>query len=383
MKKILVVAMVDSIHTARWLRQFDQDDFEFIVFPSTPNRRIHPLIRSHRGSGSSSKIRISRLMTLGALPLGILDLITRNFFRAKLLAREIDSLQPDLIHIMETQHAGYLTAKALTIAKSRPRIVLSIWGSDLFWFHNFQSHSKRIRSLLGKVDLLVCECSRDQKLAQELGFEGSFFSLMPATGGIDLERILPRVQLSPVAQRKKVAIKGYSGFVGLGLDAVKVIRRVEREVGSFSFVLYSAGIRTWLASISLRRSMGERLRVVRKHKFSISEIEDMFLASRAAVGLSLSDGLPATVKEAMCFGAFPIQTSTSCAAQWFAEGKSGLTVSPGDIEAISAALLKVLTDDELVEVGLSENLKIAKDKFSISILDEMAHTLYNECIGSL
>jgi len=381
MKKILVVAMVDSIHTARWLRQFDQDDFEFVVFPSTPNRRIHPLIRSHKSSGSRSIIRIPRPMTLGALPFGIIDLFAKNFFRAKLLARVIKSVQPDLIHIMETQHAGYLTSKALATVENRPRVVLSIWGSDLFWFTRFNAHSKRIRSVLEKVDLLVCECLRDQKLAREFGFQGLFFSLMPATGGIDLDRIMSRVDSNPVAQRTKVAMKGYSGFVGLGLDAVKVIKRIEKEAADFSFILYSAGIRTWLVSIFLQRRMGARLRVVRKHKFTISEIEEMFLTSKVAVGLSLSDGLPATVKEAMCFGAFPIQTSTSCAAQWFEEGKGGLTVPPGDIEAISETVLKVLFDDDLVQAGTRDNLKVANDKFSFAKLNDMAHDLYRECIG--
>ena len=48
MKKILIVAMADSVHTARWLRQFDSDEIEFVLFPSTPHRRIHSLIGEHK-----------------------------------------------------------------------------------------------------------------------------------------------------------------------------------------------------------------------------------------------------------------------------------------------------------------------------------------------
>ena len=113
MKKILIVAMADSVHTARWLRQFDSDEIEFVLFPSTPHRRIHDLICEHKQVKRISSLRISRFMTIGALPLGILDLLFNNFFRSKLLAREIKTFQPDIIHIMETQHSGYLANKAL------------------------------------------------------------------------------------------------------------------------------------------------------------------------------------------------------------------------------------------------------------------------------
>ena len=51
MKKILIVAMADSVHTARWLRQFDSDEIEFVLFPSTPHRRVHPaMVRGGDGS---------------------------------------------------------------------------------------------------------------------------------------------------------------------------------------------------------------------------------------------------------------------------------------------------------------------------------------------
>ena len=86
MKKILIVAMADSVHTARWLRQFDSDEIEFVLFPSTPHRRIHGFIGEHKKVKRLSSLRISRFMTIGALPLGILDLLFNNFFRSKLLA---------------------------------------------------------------------------------------------------------------------------------------------------------------------------------------------------------------------------------------------------------------------------------------------------------
>ena len=376
MKKILIVAMADSVHTARWIRQFDSDEIEFVLFPSTPHRRIHGLIVEHKEVKPISSLRISRFMTIGALPLGLLDLLFKNFFRSEILAREIKSFQPDIIHIMETQHSGYLANKALKKIRTSSKIILSIWGSDLFWFQKFKRHRSKISSVLKMVDLLVMECNRDRETALGLGFGGTFSTNMPATGGLNTGLLRERALEQPTVTRKLIAVKGYSGFVGLGTDALKVIELVESEINEFSVMVYSAGLRTLWQSRGLRKSMGERLQVVRKHKLSNLEIEEMFLKSRVSLGLSLSDGLPATVKEAMCTGAIPIQTSTSCAGEWFADGIGGHLVSEADIQSVADALLTALRDDSFAHAASEINYQIAEQRFSEAKVREQSRSLY-------
>ena len=379
MKKVLLVAMADSVHTARWIRQFDDDEIEFILFPSTPHRRIHPLIK-HRLEESDSTLRISQWMKLAALPLGVADLIFSNVFRAKLLAREIKNFKPDLIHVMETQHAGYLTDKALEVINLKQKVILSIWGSDLYWFSQFSKHIVKLRSVLSKVDLLVMECRRDQELAISLGYVGSFYEFMPATGGMNTELLSEKARIVAPGDRKWIAVKGYSGFVGLGKDAVKVVAKIESQIEDFSVFVYSVGLGTWLKSINLRKKMGARLVMARKHTLTNNQIEEMFLKSRVALGLSLSDGLPATVKEAMCMGAFPIQTSTSCAAEWFTDGVDGILVKPNDVAATASALLHVLRNDQLVDDAMETNLKQSEYLFSSKVLTQKAKSLYSSVL---
>ena len=379
MKKVLLVAMADSVHTARWIRQFDDDEIEFILFPSTPHRRIHPLIK-HRLEESDSTLRISQWMKLAALPLGVADLIFSNVFRAKLLAREIKNFKPDLIHVMETQHAGYLTDKALEVINLKQKVILSIWGSDLYWFSQFSKHIVKLRSVLSKVDLLIMECRRDQELAISLGYVGSFYEFMPATGGMNTELLSEKARIVAPGDRKWIAVKGYSGFVGLGKDAVKVVAKIESQIEDFSVFVYSVGLGTWLKSINLRKKMGARLVMARKHTLTNNQIEEMFLKSRVALGLSLSDGLPATVKEAMCMGAFPIQTSTSCAAEWFTDGVGGILVKPNDVAATASALLHVLRNDQLVDDAMETNLKQSEYLFSSKVLTQKAKSLYSSVL---
>lgn len=316
-------------------------------------------------------------MKWAALPLGVADLLFANFFRAKLLAREINKFKPDAIHIMETQHAGYLTERALDTINVNPIVILSIWGSDLFWFQQFHKHLIKLKKVLAKVDLLVTECRRDQELAVSLGFKGNFFESMPATGGMNTELLREKAQEAPAKERKWIAVKGYSGFVGQGKDAIKVVSQIESEIKDFSVMVYSAGIGTLWQARKLKKKMGGRLVIARKHKLSNTEIQEMFLKSRAALGLSLSDGLPATVKEAMCMGAFPIQTSTSCAGEWFTNGEGGILVEPNQIRDTATTLLRVLRDDELVESAMIKNLNMSKQLFCESELSRNAKRLYS------
>ena len=368
MKKILIVAMADSVHTARWLRQFDDDEIEFVLFPSTPHRRIHSLLLQHASISAKSTITISKWMKRGGLPLGVADLLLNNRLRAVLLAKAIDAFKPDLIHVMETQHAGYLTDRALNSTTHKSKLALSIWGSDLFWFQRFPKHQRRIRSLLKKVGVLITECQRDEDLARDLGFNGTCIYGVPASGGFDYQEFMSAEHNLPPSKRKIIAIKGYSGFVGLGPAAIKVLGRTSDLASDYKTVVFSANWKTWFVARIVKFRTGLEIEVRMKHSQSSEQMRSLFSASRVVMGVSKSDGLPATIKEAAFFGAFPVQTNTSCAGEWFKEGVSILLVPADSPDALELALRAALTDDNLVDSAAILNLEIAKtmmDRFAV------------------
>ena len=368
MKKILIVAMADSVHTARWLRQFDDDEIEFVLFPSTPHRRIHSLLLQHASISAKSTITISKWMKRGGLPLGVADLLLNNRLRSVLLAKAIDAFKPDLIHVMETQHAGYLTDRALNSTTHKSKLALSIWGSDLFWFQRFPKHQRRIRSLLKKVGVLITECHRDDDLARDLGFNGTCIYGVPASGGFDYQEFMSAEHNLPPSKRKIIAVKGYSGFVGLGLAAIKVLGRTSDLASDYKTVVFSANWKTWFVARIVKFRTGLEIEVRMKHSQSSEQMRSLFSASRVVMGVSKSDGLPATIKEAAFFGAFPVQTNTSCAGEWFKEGVSILLVPADSPDALELALRAALTDDNLVDSAAILNFEIARtmmDRFAV------------------
>jgi glycosyltransferase involved in cell wall biosynthesis len=377
MKKILIVAMADSVHTARWIRQFDEDEIEFVLFPSTPHRRVHPLILQHMSQTLTSTLKISKWMKYGALPIGIVDLIFSNFFRAKLLATEIKMFQPDFVHVMETQHSGYLTDKALANVETSPKIVLSIWGSDLFWFQRFTSHKIRIESILKKVDYLITECHRDEEIAKNLGFRGSFIYGVPASGGFSLNEVEGTESYDAPSLRRIVAIKGYSGFVGLGPMALKALNRVPHLLRDYSIVVFSANWKTRFIAQIVKLRTGLKIEIRMKHSQTPAEMRSLFLRSRVIIGVSESDGLPATIKEAAFFGAFPVQTDTSCAGEWFENGVSILLIPVHSPESLEQALITSLKDDNLVDTAAQINFEIARSRMDAKSVRLKISTLYN------
>ena len=148
MKKVLLVAMADSIHTARWLEQFRGADINFVLFPSSPHRRVHPRIERMLESNSGVNLTLSWGLRMFSLPLWLIDRFVDNRLRGLLLRRMLRREQPEIVHAMETQNAGYVMRRALRKSVTRPRVILTIWGSDLFWFRQFPRHKRKLKETL-------------------------------------------------------------------------------------------------------------------------------------------------------------------------------------------------------------------------------------------
>ena len=101
-KTVVLVCMVDSIHVARWIAQFYPTEVKFILFPSGPNRRVHPKILEMIENGKSfdNKIRIVPFDGKLSLPLWALDRLFGDRIRGLLLRRILKKARPDFVHAL-------------------------------------------------------------------------------------------------------------------------------------------------------------------------------------------------------------------------------------------------------------------------------------------
>lgn len=369
--RILLIAMADSVHTARWVRQFEGSDVEFTLFPSTPNRRMHPAIKSVLRRSQQKLIRVRSSDRWLAFPLGLADLFVRNQFRSRRLARLLRSESFDAVHLLETQHAGYLFASTSRLSIPKTPVILSLWGSDLNWFGNIDGHRRRIAETLRLVDLLLIECRRDIELARKFGFAGSVSDPIPASGGLGSRHELSELKaLSPPSTRKGVVIKGYSGFVGKARVAVRVISRLRHDLADHEIHFYSVSLVMFMRLHVMRLRTGLRLRIHRKKTLRHDEVLAMFRSARVSLSLSLSDGLPGSMREAAWTGAFPIESKGSCVCEWTRPESGVLVVDPSNEDEVAAALLRALHDDRLVDGAQNINRE-----FILRLVDEDVQAL--------
>lgn len=376
---VLLVAMCDSVHTARWLAQFEGTGVQFTLFPSTPHRRVHPQIRALLGSKSPFVV-LGHADNVLALPLGLIDLVMGNRLRAMRLRKVIKEGIFDFTHLLETQHAGYLFQTAVQRAGYFRPVALSIWGSDLAWFSSKSRHRCAISATLAHVDLLFIECLRDERLAIGLGYRGRFSPPIPASGGMSGSSEEDGVFIQP-SKRSDIVVKGYTGFVGMADVALKALLTIQDSLRGRQIHFYSVSVFMYLKLIIVRRRTGLDIRAYRKKSLSHQEVLSLFRLARLSLSLSKSDGLPGSMREAAWTGAFPIESRGSCVCDWTQEGTGVLIVNPDDFKEVAKAVVRVLCDDQLVDRAVAVNNSFVK-RIGASAVQDIARKQYESLASS-
>lgn len=377
-KKILVIGMADSVHVARWLSQFVDQPIDFTLFPSSPHRRIHPGVKQllHSEIGKMTVVIKPALMRWLAFPLSALDLFLANVSRSRLLRRVIEHETFDLIHVMELQHAGYLLVDT-GLTPNLPKVFVTNWGSDIYWFQQFPKHKQRIVELLDIASAYSAECHRDIEIVRNLGYSGVVMPVIPNSGGVDVNG-LPK-DSSPPSQRKKIIIKGYTGFVGRALTALRALEQVADCLDGYEVLIYSASLRVRLRALVLRLKHRVTIRIIKKRTPHAVMLRH-FSESRIYLGISLSDGISTSLLEAMATGCYPIQTGTSCASEWLAS-TSGAIVGPSDLAEIGQHIREAITNDALVDDAAEANIAIIESRASTQVVSSVALGFYQDLLS--
>ncbi len=418
MKKILFVAMQMSTHTVRWINQISDAGWDVHLFPVNylpahpelrgvtihqpwyvvrPRFLLRRLLKSPRTlfDNVEAELHPNRCPSRSIYPLPVMarwlpylngfkrvalgesDASAPMFYGPHVLARLIRKLKPDLIHSLEFQHCGYNVLRAKEIhGPGFPKWLATNWGSDIYYYRQFENHRSQISRLLRNLDYYSCECERDVELAKELGLTAPVMSVMPNTGGLDLNLVGRLRAIHSPSMRKIIMVKGYQHFAGRALTALDVLERCADELKGYLVVVFSASPEIFGRVEELREYVGINIRIL-PHA-SHDTILRMFSRSRVYLGISVSDAISTSMLEAMATGAFPIQTSTSCCDEWIDDGEEGFVIPPNDVGFIANRLAKALVDDELVDSAAERNWQTVCARLDSKLLKRKAVGFYNE-----
>jgi hypothetical protein len=376
--QVLLIGMLDSIHVARWLTQFKDSSIDFLVFPSKKFRKIHPELVT---LSKCNNFKIFGLPQTRGIA-GYLDFLryvlpTKMGFltqRQRSLSKILLRRKFDFVHALELQGAGYLVDSLDVELLRHPSLIVTNWGSDIYFFKKFPDHERRIKSLLAKADYYSAECERDYRLARNLNFSGADLPCIPNAGGFDL--VNSSQEFSLPSHRKQILIKGYGGIFGRADLPISILELVAEEFPSYRFHFYSVTEDVQLLLNQLPEKLLSRIRITTvKQRIAHSEMLREFQKSRIYIGCSESDGVSTSFLEALTTGTYPIQTGTSCANEWVMKGAVASIIELTENSLLSA-IREALSGDSVVDDASRVNFSISKKYLSNEVIAHSAQQFY-------
>ena len=375
--------MAASIHLARWVALVRGSQYRVVVFPvmrGAPCGELAPyrLVRNRDDVSALPKGEVG-VFDLDSVPRNVAETVDSvnayswpghpafpDDFRpttAYKLTKCIRDLDPDLVHSMEVQFAGYLTLEAKRrIGRANfPPWLLSNWGSDVLLFQKLRGHLPILQQVFREIDGYWSECGRDVKIARDFDYRGKVFEPIPASGGM----LMKEPAVSAPSTRRLMLVKGYHGWAGRGLHILSAVYLAAPELRHLRIRVTFSNSVTARMTQQIRERTGLDIDVepyVEKHSDALQRLGE----SRVVVGLGISDGISTTLLEAMTLGTFPVLADTSCACEWIDNGTHGMIVSPHDTAALAAALVRAATDDPLVDAAAIRNRKEVARRWTAS-----------------
>lgn len=354
--------MLDSIHTARWAAQFEDERVEIFFYPSKRFRRLHPLIVELLGNRGNAKYTILETVGFHSID-GYIDYLRNESFifqrtsRLNHLRKILLTSEFDFVHALEIQGAGYLLANIEDSLIKKNQVIVTNWGSDIFYYMEKKLHLDRIKKVLSIADYYSAECERDYDLAYRFGFSGVSLPCIPNAGGFNLDFESLFTELA--STRNQIIVKGYGGNFGRVDLVIEAINLILSEYPNLKIYFYSVTPDILPQIIQLKRKYYEIINYSEvKNPLSQSQLYEIFAHSRIYVGCSASDGISTSFLEALAFGAYPIQSDTSCAQEWLDKGAIG-TLVPLISTEIYKSIKIALENDELVDTAQKQNQIIA------------------------
>lgn len=386
--KLLVVAMPESVHTARWLAQLEGRGWSIDLFSSNATGFSHSDIREatvhHLFRSRQPGVR-QRGIPLGFRKVALAAELAADrlapWVRRDALVRLIRRVRPDVVHSLEFQHSAYLTLRAReAFGDGFPPWIVTNWGSDIYHFARDPAHAQTIQRVLATADAYSCECRRDAALAAQMGFRGITFPPAPNAGGFDLERARALRSGLP-STRRLIMVKGYQHWAGRALVALRAVEACADALRGFAICVYSATRDVAEKAHALARRTRLEIEVL---PAGVGVPHDELLrrhgAARISVGLSITDGISTSFLEALLMGSFPIQSWTSCANEWIVDGETGLLVPPEDPDTLSEAIRRALGDDRLVDQAAERNWRTAQERLDAGQLALSAAGMYEQVV---
>jgi len=391
---LLIVADGRSPITRRWISMLQPLGYRIDLISTYPCPAIEgiremavlpvafaALSGSQAGSTAANKPStrgnlVSRFRSLASSVRHSLGPWTIPFYQRKYGAL-IEAFQPDLVHALRIPFEGMLAS----YTPAEFPLILSTWGNDLtFHARSTPRMGHSTRHALMRADALMSDTLRDIRLAREWGLAAGKPALnVPGSGGINLSEIQQITQGTTLAELPQVINpRGFrSGSVrnDTFFQAIPLVLQKHPEV---QFICpWMAGQREALGWVE---RLGIQKNITLLPMLSQADLWREFARSAMSISVSVHDGTPNSLLEAMSSGCLPVCGDIESIREWIINNENGLLVDPADPKDLAAAILRGLEDENLRRAAASRNLEIIRSRAEVAQVREKVAKFYEQFI---
>ncbi|HEY3910976.1 MAG TPA: glycosyltransferase family 4 protein [Stellaceae bacterium] len=303
------------------------------------------------------------------------------------LARVVRSWRPDIIHTLGFDAASYLylsARKRYGLAGIGRWIAQARGGPDLALNRHSSKHLPRIREVLATCDHFIADNQQNYDYALAAGLDRSKIAdpgigVVSGPGGLDLEALRARWTLPP-SRRERIVVwpKAYE------INSAKAMPVFEAILQAWDRIQPCRIEMLWMTQPEVQiwydKLFPDEIKRCCPTHPRLSHEETIALIARARVMMapSLSDGIPNTMTEAMALGAAPLVSPLDTIVPVVREGENVLFARNLYPDEIAAALVRLMTDDALVDRLAANNLVRVRELADRNAVRARAIAYYGE-----
>lgn len=400
--KILFVAETSSIHAAKWINQLVDTGWEIFIFQSQLNASkvnqefkvgsfFLPFAEEERRSQTAGTLIP---FTFSGRVKFLFASLTQKIFPSmygRYLAKIILTLKPDIIHSLGLDVNGVNNCKVVLQAKRilgenfNAPWVYSTWGADLDYYAKLSDENyKEVVKVLQECDFQIAECTRDKSLARHMGFRGKFLGLLPGGGGLDRKSIEKYKRDTPPSKRKGILIKGRdwqngSGDpIGRAMTILNAMKQCYRALAPYEIFIFQASPNVAAEAAAMKKKFGLAISVL--PYLSYDALLTIMSDCRLFISMTINDGLPNSLVEAMTLGVFPIHSNLESLQDWVTTNRNAILTPAEDAQVVAQAIVTAIQNDKLVDEAQRLNYDIVNSKLSSEVVKPQVLQIYNSLV---
>lgn len=404
--KILFVAPAQSTHTHSWVDLLTDSNFDARVFgirgtiaPAGFPFQVISAGNRRKSSWLSSYLRwriakTSRALLNDKLRFTFLNFMARIFGQSvewfgdceeELLANAISTWKPDIIHTLGIEFSALLfqrTRKCYGLEHAGTWVVSAWGGSDFDLVRLDPNYSKELCSVILECGYFIADNDPAYSYAKELGLDSSMIiarGQTPGAGGVDVDKLRSLRTLMPSQQRTILIPKTYECSFSKILPVFEALKLCWKQISPCNIVMTACNpeAAAWFYALpEYIRSCS-----VLKDRIPHEQLLEIMANSRIVLAPSLIDGIPNTLYEAMATGAFPIFSPLETFRNILSDGKNILYARNLYPEEIAFALIKAMSDDDLVDSAVNLNQKLVHSLAERSDVRRDVIDFYNSIVN--